>query len=283
VKTIADIAFEMSRFVGHATLLLTLAGCLTGCLIIPTPHSDSGYARTNVDLHTPEQFTPGVTTRQDIIMALGEPDAVSWDECQMAYRSEKIVGLWMFGGYGGGDAGTIYKDHFYFFEFDLRGRFQTVTKSSELSLEEGVKQPRLNSLVFKSVHTNGVPAMFLGDPVRCEHPKSFWLAGVDGYGSKGAKSMVGRPGLLLLTQSNLIFVTAFQFANAGPALMLPLESVAEVRLDEWSARRLVVRLSTGAVHSFEINRPGSVWQDKPAMQAACDFIQSKIKTTQLEK
>ena len=280
----------MSRLAWHATLLLTYACCLTGCLIIPAPSSDSGYARTNVDRHTPEQFTPGVTTRQDVIMALGEPDAVSWDECQLAYRSEKVVGLWMlFGGYAGGDAGTIYKEQFYVFEFDPRGRLQTVAQSRKLSPQEGVKPPLFDSQVFKPVHTNGVPATFLSDPVRCEYPKSFWLAGVDGYHRQGAKSMVGRPGLLLLTESNLVFVTAFQFANAGPALMLPLASVAEVRLDEWSrplvwsACRLVVRLDTGEVHSFEINKPESAWQDESAMQVACDFIQSKTKATPLGK
>jgi hypothetical protein len=80
----------------------------------------------------------------------------------------------------------------------------------------------------------------------------------------------------------LVFVTAFQFANAGPALTLPLAAVAEARVDEWSARRLVIRLNTGEVHSFEINKPGSVRQDKPAMQAACEFIQSKIKPTRPE-
>lgn len=280
----------MPRLAWHATLLLAFACCLTGCLVIPAPSSDSGYARTNVVQHTQEQFVPGVTTRQDIIMALGEPDAVSWDERQLAYRSEKVVGLWiLFGGYAGGDAGTIYSEHFYVFEFDPRGCFQTVSKSRELNLEEGVKPPLLNSQVFKSPPTNGAPAMFLGEPVRCEHPKSFWLAGVDGYRNKEAKAMAGRPGLLLLTESNLVFVTAFQFANTEPALTLPLASVAEARVDEWSrplvwsACRLVVRLNTGEVHSFEINKPGSFRQDKPAMQAACDFIRSKIKPTQPEQ
>jgi hypothetical protein len=48
----------------------------------------------------------------------------------------------------------------------------------------------------------------------------------------------------------------------------------------------VVQTDAGKVHSFEIIKPsglGGVWQDKPAMQAACDFIQSKIKSTQLKK
>ena len=156
----------MKRIATIALVALALAYGTTGCLIIPTPHSDTGYARTNLDLRTPEQFTPGVTPRQDIILALGEPDAVSWDERQMAYRSEKVVALWLvFGGYSGSDAGTIYKNHFYVFEFDPQGRFQTVTKTGELGMEEGAHEPLLNSTVLESVPTNGTPATFRGEPV----------------------------------------------------------------------------------------------------------------------
>ena len=57
----------------------------------------------------------------------------------------------------------------------------------------------------------------------------------------------------------------------------------EIRVDKYVfARRLVVRLNTGQVHSFALMKLGSGFQDKPAMQAACDFIQSKIKPNRLE-
>ena len=256
MKRIAAIAFEMSRLVWHAPLLLTFAGCLTGCLVIPTPHTDSGHARANVDRHTPEQFTPGRTTREEVIMALGEPDAVSRDELQLAYRSEKIVAFWVVGAYGSGKGGTIYKNRYHVFDFDPQGRFQCAKQTGQYSMVEGAHEPLLDSPALTSGDSNGVAATIAGDPVRCGYSKSFWLAGVDGYRSKGAKSMVGEPGLLLLTESNLVFVTAFQFANTEPALMLPLATVAEARVDEGSACRLVVRLKTGQVHSFRINRPG---------------------------
>jgi len=63
---------------------LTLALGTTGCLIIPTPGIHTGYARTNVSVATPQQFQPGQTTREDTLLALGEPDAVAADESKLA-------------------------------------------------------------------------------------------------------------------------------------------------------------------------------------------------------
>ena len=115
----------------------------TGCLVIPTPHSDSGYARTNVNQHAQEQFVPGKTTREDVIVALGEPDAVSMDEHHLAYRSEKVVALWIVGGGYSTTGGTIYKNRFCVFEFDSQGRFQTVRQTGQLDMVEGAHEPQL--------------------------------------------------------------------------------------------------------------------------------------------
>jgi hypothetical protein len=83
-----------------------------------------------------------------------------------------------------------------------------------------------------------------------------------------------------LTESNLLFLAQAGLANAEPVLMLPLASVAEVRVDKYLlGRRLVIHLNTGKIHSFEIHTASGMWLDKPAMQSACDFIQSKIKPT----
>ena len=264
-------------------LLLTLALCLTGCLIIPTPHSDSGYARTNLDRHPEAEFMRGRTTREDVILTLGEPDAISRDEHELAYRSEKVMAWWILvaaspGGGGGATGGPIYRNRFYVFEFDPQGRYQSVKETGQWGIVQGADESLLSSPALKSASSNGVLATIAGQSVQHEYPTSFWLAGVDGFHSKGATSIVGQPGHLLCTESNLSFVTAFQFANAGPALTLPFASLSEVHLDRYFfGRRLVARLVTGEVHSFQIIKPGKLSQDKPAMQAACDFIQSKIK------
>ena len=268
---------------------LALAYSTTGCLIIPTPPVHSGYARTNVTEETSEQFERGNTTRTVVLLQLGEPDAVSADESQLAYSSEKVVGWWIIAAAspdsGGGEAdGAIYKDRIFVFEFDPSGRFRTARRSRQFSGVRDLEQPDLKPPELNSRNAAGVPATIYGERVWCEHPHSFWLANVDGYRSKGAKSIVGEPGQLLLTESNLFFLAQSRFANADPALALPLASVAEVRVEKYVlARRLVVQLDTGQVHSFEIHTASGISHDKPGMQAARDFIQSKIKPTRPKK
>jgi len=131
--------------------IVSLAPLLTlgtaGCLVIPVPHSNSGYARTNVVAHTPEQFVPGQTTREAVILALGEPDAVSRDERELAYRSEKVVAVWIIAaasqGAGGATGGDIYKNNFYIFEFDPNGLYQTNRQTGQYGLVQGAQETQL--------------------------------------------------------------------------------------------------------------------------------------------
>jgi outer membrane protein assembly factor BamE (lipoprotein component of BamABCDE complex) len=264
-----------------ATMLVALALMFgaTGCLIIPTPHSDSGYARTNVNQQAQEQFVPGKTTREDVITALGEPDAVSMDERQLAYRSEKVVALWIVGGGYSATGGTIYRERFFVFEFDPQGRFQTARQSKPWAPVQGEHPPELPNSAYYFL---GISNRMVVDVSR----SAFWLPDINGFQGLKGQFTIGKAGQLLLTESNLVFSTESQLANAEPELKLPLASITNVCVAKYSfCRRLVVQTDAGKVHSFEIIKPsglGGVWQDKPAMQAACDFIQSKIKPTRPE-
>lgn len=263
-----------------AMMLMALALIFgaAGCLIIPTPHSDSGYARTNINQHVQEQFVPGRTTREDVIMTLGEPDAVSMDEQHLAYRSEKVVALWVVGGGYSAAGGTIYKNRFYVLEFDSQGRFQTVQETGQWGMVEGAHEPELaNSSLYLTSSNRTVVNMGRG---------AFWLADINGFQGWRAQSTLGEAGQFLLTESNLVFTTESQFANAEPKLKLPLTSITNVCMAKYFLlRRLVVFTDAGKIHSFEITKPsglGGVAQDTPAMLAACDFIQSKLKPTRPE-
>jgi len=91
------------RILSLATLASTL---LTGCLFPVPPHYDQ-YSRENVEEKVPEFITSGVTTREDVMMALGEPDGVALDESWFVYGSaycEGGMGLFMA---AGGAAGVI--------------------------------------------------------------------------------------------------------------------------------------------------------------------------------
>lgn len=268
----------MRPLLAKALPALALLLGTTGCLVIPVPHSDSGYARTNVSQLAQERFLPSVTTREEVILELGEPDAASMDEHYLAYRSEKVVAWWIFGvgAQGGGGmvtGGNINRNHFYVFEFDPQGRYQTALATGQWSIAAGAEEPALNPAVFSFHDPNGVTGSgSMG---------AYWLKGMDGFRGLPAQFALGVPGELVLTESNLVFTVAAHGSDEAPALSLPLNSVARVYLDKsLFLCRLVIHTDAGSVHSFQIAKPsglGGTWQDKPAMQAACDFIESKIK------
>jgi hypothetical protein len=89
------------------TALLIAALVVTqGCVVIPTPKVGNYPAsRENVDEHTPGRFRVGVTTREEVLLALGEADYVSPDEEVMSYGWNKLAAVfflmpvgWMGGG-----------------------------------------------------------------------------------------------------------------------------------------------------------------------------------------
>lgn len=242
-----------------------LAGCATGCLVIPTPEFDSGDARANINKQTPRQFEAAKTTRTEVVLALGEPDAVSPDELKLAYRSEKICGFWFVGGYGNSAAGTIEKDRYLVAEFDALGVLQKLERSS---CWFGTADPEKK--LVTAATTNQDPAIRI-------QTRANWLAGVDGYQSKRATERMGLPGKLSLTDTELRFVSICQFANTEPVLTLPLDAIAGVTVDKYIfGRRLVIRAKTGETNSFEIFGPKGVSQNRQALQAVAEFIQKKI-------
>jgi hypothetical protein len=257
---------------------LGLAAGTTGCLIIPTPHVNSGYARTNINQEVTAQFTPGVTTREDVIARLGEPDAVSPDERQLAYRSEKVVALWIFAaasqGAGGATGGTIYHNRFWSFDFDAQGRLLRIDETGGLGVVQGAHEPDLN----RSIPASVAGANWPGGPAWRIYPQSMWYEGVDGFKSKGAMSQPGKLGTLIVTESNLCFMTRSQLANAAPQLDLALAAVTDAHVDRWAfGRRLVVRTAEG-VHSFNLTAPDSFWQDTQGMLDVCAYIRSRTGT-----
>ncbi len=258
---------------------LALAYFTTGCLVIPTPPVHSGYARTNVTEETTTQFERGKNTMADVILQLGEPDAVSADESRVVYRSEKLAGLWAVGaggdtGAAAGDAGALFTERIFIIEFDSSGRFQSARRTWQIGIVDDFGPPVLKPLALPSKTTG--PPMAGGEIILREQPHAFWLPGAAG------RLSIGEPGRLVFTKSHLVFYTAGQFANAEPALKLPFDEIVDARVNGnlFSGKWLLVNASNG-VHSFRIERPKQLgaasWEDKAAMQAACNFIRFRIK------
>ena len=114
--------------------LLSMAWALSGCIVVPIPHEEYAYRDASysprVIIPADMQFIdPGVTTREQVLLHLGEPDN-SWDQDRIFfYRWEMtnamVFWAWAIGyGYSGaGDAGVneVPHAHYLVVEFDRGG------------------------------------------------------------------------------------------------------------------------------------------------------------------
>jgi outer membrane protein assembly factor BamE (lipoprotein component of BamABCDE complex) len=105
----------------YRTILLTgviLITCsLSGCLILPTNYYKD-YSRKNVDEESPSDVVIGVTTREKVLLTLGEPDKVYENESEFWYIATKVKLIW--GTYGGA-GGEYRKTYNHVFRFDRNG------------------------------------------------------------------------------------------------------------------------------------------------------------------
>jgi hypothetical protein len=81
---------------------------LTGC-VIPFPPIRMPGTRGNVGGRVPEFIIPGITTREDVLMGLGEADNLSADQSELYYVSGRRSGVGVFVGVFYGYAKEIHR------------------------------------------------------------------------------------------------------------------------------------------------------------------------------
>jgi hypothetical protein len=70
-----------------ASCIIAATACLiTGCPV-PIPSGYSGSSRENIGVEVTTSLTKGVTTREDVLLRLGEPDGAAHDGSWLAYGS----------------------------------------------------------------------------------------------------------------------------------------------------------------------------------------------------
>jgi hypothetical protein len=103
----------MRIFIRRLGFLLAgvLAFSLSGCIPVPIPPLGyPGESRTNLPDRVPDFIVKGKTTREQVLFALGAPDAYAADGGWMAYRSSRHAGGVAFvvgGGYSAGVVGPV--------------------------------------------------------------------------------------------------------------------------------------------------------------------------------
>ncbi len=121
------------------TLLGFELGCITllaaSCLVIPIPTNRVGdFSRKDIRPEAMDPLVAGQTTREQVLLRLGEPDEWSPDGSQYRYHWEKVKWdiFWIVaGGYSavGGDI-PINKNHDLLISFDRSGVITSRTFTS---------------------------------------------------------------------------------------------------------------------------------------------------------
>jgi len=87
------------------------------CMVVPTPeHRDHG--RVPCDDEKTTFMVRDTTSKEEVLLKLGEPDLVLNKERTFVYRWEMVAAYFFVGGAGGGAAGPIQRPHFFIIEFD---------------------------------------------------------------------------------------------------------------------------------------------------------------------
>jgi hypothetical protein len=238
----------MKRIYFFAFIFAGLAGLSSGCVYIPTNYYASG-SRQNVTAQSTNLIQTGTDTMGDVILKLGEPDAVSPDEHRIAYSSEKIVGLLFFVGVPAPDNPEIPTYHYLNVEFN-----NGVVTNQSFTKQQFFKQQA--SLLAGSIG---------GEKIEISFP--CW--------SSSGQLIAGN---LILTDSKLYFVKETQWLNESPAVSLRYDFITGCTWtkneDEAGSPALVVRTKDGQNYAFAIRDWRRSAQN--TVESACSLIQSKI-------
>jgi uncharacterized lipoprotein YajG len=94
---------------------------LAGCIVVPLPEHTLLGGRGSISEKDRAFLEAGKTTREDVLLQLGEPDLVLSQERSMVYYWQVSHGYFFVGGPGSSAAGPIAKDYLLMLEFDHAG------------------------------------------------------------------------------------------------------------------------------------------------------------------
>jgi len=102
-------------------LALILILFSSACIVIPTPeHRIQG--RVPCDEEKTTFMVKDTTSKEEVLLKLGEPDLVLNRERIFVYRWEMVAAYFFVGGAGGGAGGPIQRTNFLIIEFDDKNR-----------------------------------------------------------------------------------------------------------------------------------------------------------------
>jgi hypothetical protein len=126
----------MSCVRASVALLLCIAmSALQGCLIIPVPHGRPNVVSTEAL----DWAVPGVSTRRDFILKIGDPLVSQRNDTIFVYAADSVAFIWMAGAGNSGAGGGINKTYFVLVRFDANGVLEELRLASGYSKDPCVE------------------------------------------------------------------------------------------------------------------------------------------------
>ena len=116
---------------------------LAGCLIIPTDAYIS-YSRENIAEEPPAAVVPEKTTREEVMLNLGEPDEASQDELELWYMASKMKAIIIAGDRGG----EIDRDYIHVIRFDRKGVVESLRSDARNASFAEFAEPHFSRTPF---------------------------------------------------------------------------------------------------------------------------------------
>jgi hypothetical protein len=103
-------------------VVIGMLAIISGCLLIPVDYHTPG-SRHNISPDVRSKLVPGVTSKEEVLLMLGEPDYVSEDGQDLGYAWSKVKLIVVVAAPGGGgDIGEWGKDYVLHIVFDANNR-----------------------------------------------------------------------------------------------------------------------------------------------------------------
>ena len=113
-------------------LACVVLAAATSCVVIPTPEHGLLAGRGKIDESDIAFLQVGKTTRQEVLLRFGEPDAVLNDQSILTYHWQVSHGYWMLAGGYTAAGGPVPKNYLLMLEFDEEDRLKRFERSGSI-------------------------------------------------------------------------------------------------------------------------------------------------------
>jgi hypothetical protein len=267
-----------------AMVAITLSGCP-----VPLPSGDSPGSRHNLTDAVPDFIAIGQTTRADVLLALGEPDAVSEHDTLFSYgRTTRNGGVAFVVGSAGG-FGAISIERMTYrrlaIAFDDAGRVADARIEHVSCTEGGLAGGGPEARSSPCLNVAALDARSREDRVRQasgeESGEVFdsvsWYAGTRGFDRirsfRQNTPETPERGTLVVGRTGIWLFAPDADSRSEPLLKLAYADIAELYVDTFGlSRRVVLKHSSGAWDSFAVEHGSSI--DPKATKHAGELARS---------